>query len=282
MDDVYNIVSQMEHLAGQAVTSFVMDNQDDIQASDEDIIAYARARWDEVNPGLPLPFEEDFDANPHPAPKKKKKASKKKASKAEANEVPGPEPDTEADKPATPSTQHVPDVLLSESERVLQSLVEASTEYPDISVGDVLDRRSLLALPKGLARKEYTYKWVDIEDVKSQLTLYGGQWMPVNHTNHPDYNRLVFGPTGGITLKGQLMLCCMPRKFAVAQRDRTSRDFALKADEVVESLNKRYHDPSGREVVVVERTKDPGEIGGEELTTEADYDYGDPADAGAL
>jgi hypothetical protein len=161
-------------------------------------------------------------------------------------------------------------------------MIEASTEYPEYEVGDMLARKSVLALPSGLARKRYTYKWVDLEDVKSQVILYGGKWMPVNRPNHPDYNAKVFGPMGGITLKGQLMLCCMPREIGDAQRKQVVGEFGLKADAVVESLNKRYHDPSGREVVVVERSKDPGDMGGEELTDEEYYDYGSPANAGGL
>ncbi len=71
-------------------------------------------------------------------------------------------------------------------------------------------------------------------------------------------------------------MCYTRAEFAEAMNKETIKEFSMKADAVVENLEKKYYDGSGREVMVVERIKDPGDAGGQVLTDDNDYDFGAP------
>jgi len=274
-----SISNKIKHMRNDQFVEWLPLHVDEVSA-DEETLKAAISRWEKLMPGEPFPRQAEKEAESEaPAPPEMEGYDEAVAEKIAA-ELTGRPAEAEEDKrlPGDPdrARQHVPEVLLSESERILASLIAASDEYPEIDLGDILDRKSALALPSGLARPEYRYKWVDLQDVKGQLTVYNGRWAPVNATNHSHFKRNIWSDTGGIIYRGQLILCFMPRQVGDALINKTIKEFSMKADEMVESLNRRYHDPAGREVVVVERTSDPGDVGGEDLVTEEEYDFGPP------
>jgi len=262
-----SLYNKVKHLTNAMFLEWMQEqeNLDAVIKEGGDTLDHATKRWEALVPEIPFPGDSGADNTPDPPSVDVERIAEDLTGDSGGN-----------GGKFSPERQHVPEVLLSESERILASLIAASDEYPDIEVGEVLDRKSALALPEGLSLPEYRYKWVDRNDVQGQLTLYGGRWNPVNRTNHSHFRKNIWGDTGGIIHRGQLLLCYMPRKMGDALVKRTLDEFRLKADDVVEELNKRYHDPSGREVVVVERTKDPGDVGGEELMDDEDYDFGPP------
>lgn len=127
-------------------------------------------------------------------------------------------------------------------------------------------------LPDILKKKhrDRSYKWDDLTKPDS-LTQYGGIYIPVTRTNHPDLPLELFEDgTGCILYKGQNFLTFTRRENVELRQAATLRQFSLKSEGLLNPDERKY---GKKGEVVVEPTAESGGDGGYVLDpTPPDYE----------
>lgn len=269
-----DLIEKLKKMNTAKFRAYIKNHQNEIQTADPETIEYVLAKWGDDKP-FPYPVP---DAMPVHPPEDEVKAAADEIAREVREMMPNlsDTPPTAAPRPEAPSA---PNVTLTRQERHLAELIAASTDIPDvIEVNDMAGFRDPLAVPEGLRRPEFSYRWVSNENLQRSLTLFGGLWTPVNRTNHPQADSQMFDATGGLRFSGQVVLCFCRRETMGNRQKKIIRDFNFKADKAVQDLERDYTDPSGKVVAHTEITGEraDGDYGHQPLTTDADYDFGNP------
>jgi hypothetical protein len=161
-------------------------------------------------------------------------------------------------------------------------LLPHASDVPTIDIRELTAPRNDLDLPEynpqtktGVRLPKYSYRWIAKDNLESDLnTTGGGLWAIVNRNNHQHVPAHLFGATGAIVYKGQVVYCFTRKEYTEAMAKATVDSFNLKVTGNEAKMNKQY---AGGKVVIEQI--DGGSVNNEtpavELTNSEDYDYGD-------
>lgn len=151
-----------------------------------------------------------------------------------------------------------PRVLWSPQMEALARLaMNAPKDAPIIESMEELAPRIEMDIPDILKRKyrHHVFRW-DSLNAPTGLTSYGGYYVPVTRTSHPDLPRELFDDgTGCILYKGQAFLTFTRRENVELRQKATERAFSLKSESVLNPNERKY---GRKDQVVIEPTTQEG------------------------
>lgn len=192
------------------------------------------------------------------------KQSKEKIAPAPQVEAPAPAP---AAMPSAPMTQT--QTKVSGFIRAAEMEAPGPTDITDIIEHDF---KEAMAVPPGVARPEFDYCWLSIDDMEKDLYSQGGKWVLVTRSNHSHVPDSFFGMDGGLTYRGQNILGYCRKEVTQALEKRTADSFNRKTQQARNKMSKHGH---GITVEETDMNKAGGVVGSEALATDAGYDFGE-------
>jgi hypothetical protein len=256
------MIEKLKKMNAEKFKKYIVSHQKEIQAADDQTREFILAKWGDKKP-FPFPMPDPLPVHDHDDLEAKQAAHD--AEKALMNSKVGPLP-------------HPDTLQLTQAERRLAELIAISSDPPDYEVGEELDSyKDPLMVPAGLRRDDMVYRWVAERRLQASMAQFGGDWTPVNRINHPHADPRMFDATGGLRFSGEVVLCCTWRKKMEARQARIQKEFALKADNSVNNLQRSYKTPGGKTVIHTELMDDPGDSPADiPLTDDKYYDYEAP------
>ncbi len=164
------LYDRLKDMDNDEFREYLESHPQSVLKADDDTISYIDERWAMAFPDDPISFPLPIRVEPTGGTGQPDTGNGAPVAGKEPVNIPGLD-DPVPDKPT-------PQVLLSETERRVASLVQtAAKDFPaSVSVDDVVRKRKEMDLPKGLARDGYRYKWADINELEASLVKYGGMW----------------------------------------------------------------------------------------------------------